>query len=35
MLVAWRERVLPDGEPVEIDDVPDGVRFLTLTPVSR
>jgi WhiB family redox-sensing transcriptional regulator len=34
MLVAWRERVRPDGEPVEWNDVPDGVRFLTLTPVS-
>ncbi len=34
MLVAWRERVLPDGEPVEAHDVPAGVRFLSLTPVS-
>jgi hypothetical protein len=35
MLVAWRERVKPDGEPV--DDGPDEEdrRLLTLIPLSR
>jgi hypothetical protein len=35
MLVAWRERVNPDGEAV--DDGPDEEdrRLLTLIPVSR
>ncbi|RZU50061.1 transcription factor WhiB [Krasilnikovia cinnamomea] len=35
MLVAWRERVGPDGEP--IDDGPDAEdrRLLSLIPVSR
>jgi len=35
MLVAWRERVRPDGEPV--DDGPDEEdrRLLTLIPLSR
>ena len=35
MLVAWRERVQPNGDPV--DDGPDEAdrRLLTLVPVSR
>jgi hypothetical protein len=35
MLVAWRERVKPDGDPV--DDGPDEEdrRLLTLIPLSR
>jgi hypothetical protein len=35
MLVAWRERVQPDGE--EVDDGPDEEdrRLLTLVPISR
>jgi hypothetical protein len=35
MLIAWRERVQPDGE--EVDDGPDEEdrRLLTLVPISR
>lgn len=36
MLVAWRERVQPDGESVEEDSTEQADRrFLTLEPVSR
>ena len=35
MLVAWRERVQPNGDVVGDDAVDEERRLLTLTPVSR
>jgi hypothetical protein len=35
MLVAWRERVAPNGDPVDDDADEEDRRLLTLTPVSH
>jgi hypothetical protein len=35
MLVAWRERVSPNGEAVDDDPDEEDRRLLTLVPLSR
>lgn len=35
MLVAWRERVKPNGDPVEDQPDEEDRRLLTLIPLSR
>jgi hypothetical protein len=35
MLVAWRERVKPNGEPVDDDPDEEERRLLTLAPLSH
>jgi len=35
MLIAWRERVQPDGQPVDDATDEEERRLLTLVPISR